>query len=180
MSEAEAYLRIHAARVSRQYPRIVRLLEQGALHFTAIRLLSPCLTPENHEQLLERASGKRKREIELLVAAIAPKPDIPDRTRKLPEPSSRATTRPSAKAASPSGETKQPALSLAAAVTASASDASKAPTAAADVRYSNQPPATDVRDPNPTTFVLEAPRQRGSCKPLSPGRYKVEFMAGQA
>ena len=88
MSESEAYLRIHAARLSRQYPLLVQLLSQGKLHLTAIKLLGPQLTADNHVQLLERASGKGKREIELLVAEIAPKPDIPSRIRKLPESSS--------------------------------------------------------------------------------------------
>jgi hypothetical protein len=74
MSEAEAYLRIQAARLGRQFPLIVQLFANGSLHLTAIKLLGPHLTPENHVQLLERASGKNKREIELLVATLAPRP----------------------------------------------------------------------------------------------------------
>jgi hypothetical protein len=35
--------------------------------------------------VLEQARGKNKREIELLVAALAPKPDVPSQMRKLPE-----------------------------------------------------------------------------------------------
>jgi hypothetical protein len=85
MSEAEAYLRIHAARLGRQFPLIVQLFAQGSLHLTAIKLLGPHLTPDNHVRVLERASGKGKREIELLVAALAPKPDVASRIRKLPE-----------------------------------------------------------------------------------------------
>jgi 5-methylcytosine-specific restriction endonuclease McrA len=41
-------------------------------------------------------------------------------------------------------------------------------------------PVDGARDANRALFALEAPRQRGSLKPLSPGRYKVEFTAGQA
>jgi hypothetical protein len=84
MSEAEAYLRIQAARLGRRFPLVVELLGQGALHLTAIKLLGPHLTLDNHAQLLERARGKRKREVELLVAEIAPKPDVPSRMSKLP------------------------------------------------------------------------------------------------
>ena len=93
MSEAQAYLRIQAARLGRQFPRIVQLLAQGALHLSALRLLGPHLTADNHVDLLERACGKRKREVELLVAEIAPKPDVPNRTRKLPAPRSSRDTR---------------------------------------------------------------------------------------
>ena len=86
MSEAEAYLRIQAARLGRQFPLIVQLFGQGSLHLTAIKLLGPHLTQENHVRVLDQARGKNKREIELLVAALAPKPDVPSQMRKLPEP----------------------------------------------------------------------------------------------
>jgi hypothetical protein len=92
MSEAEAYLRIQAARLGRQFPLILQLFANGSLHLTAIKLLGPHLTVGNHAQLLEQASGKNKREIELIVAAVAPRPDVPSRMRKLPEPSSARVT----------------------------------------------------------------------------------------
>ena len=85
MSEAEAYLRIHAARLGRQFPLIVQLLSQGCLNLTAIKLLGAHLTPDNYVQVLQRASGKSKREVELLVAELAPKPDVASRMRKLPD-----------------------------------------------------------------------------------------------
>jgi hypothetical protein len=85
MTEAEAYLRIQAARLGRRFPLIMQLFAQGSLNLTTIKLLGPHLTAENHVHLLERASGKGKREIELLVAEVAPKPDVPNRMRKLPE-----------------------------------------------------------------------------------------------
>src|SRR4249920_2457342 len=34
MSEAEAYLRIYAARLGRQFPRVVQLFEQGVLNLS--------------------------------------------------------------------------------------------------------------------------------------------------
>jgi hypothetical protein len=83
MSEAQAYLRINAARSGRKFTRILQLVAQGAVHLTAIKLLGPHLRPDNHEQLLECARGKGKREVELLVATLAPKPDVPTRIRKL-------------------------------------------------------------------------------------------------
>jgi len=86
MSEAEAYLRIQAARLGRQFPLVVQLFAEGSLHLTAIKLLGPHLTQDNHVRVLDQARGKNKREIELLVAALAPKPDVPNKMRKLPEP----------------------------------------------------------------------------------------------
>src|ERR1700742_2142514 len=55
MSEAEAYLRIYAARLGRQFPLVFELFAHGALHLTAIKLLGPHLTQDNHVQLLARA-----------------------------------------------------------------------------------------------------------------------------
>src|ERR1700742_3470395 len=81
MSESQAFLRIQAARLGRQFPRVVQMFEEGALHLSAIKLLGPHLTADNHLQLLERARGKGKRKIELLVAELAPKPDVPSRMR---------------------------------------------------------------------------------------------------
>ena len=87
MSEAEAYLRIQAARLGRQFPLIVQLFGQGSLHLTAIKLLGPHLTFDNHVRVLEQARGKNKREIELLVAALAPRHRLTEHatTRQRPD-----------------------------------------------------------------------------------------------
>ena len=85
LSEAEAYLRIAAARASREYPMLLAMLGDGRLHLTGIAKLAPHLTPENRDALLKRATHKSKRQIEGLVAAIAPRPDVPAVMRKLPE-----------------------------------------------------------------------------------------------
>ncbi len=93
MSESAAYLRIHAARLGRRFPLVVELLAQGALNLTTIKLIGPQLTADNHVQVLERARGKRKRDIERLVAELAPQPDVPSHMRKLPDPVSGITIR---------------------------------------------------------------------------------------
>src|SRR5882672_5041394 len=85
LSEAEAYLRISAARASRKHPILLTMLGDGRLHLTAIALLAPHLTRENRERLLERATHRSKRQIEELIAEIAPRPDVPAVMRKLPE-----------------------------------------------------------------------------------------------
>jgi hypothetical protein len=79
MSESEAYLRIHAARVGREFPLVLEMFANGKLHLTAIKLLGSHLTQSNHVHVLERAKFKGKREIELIAAELAPKPDVPSR-----------------------------------------------------------------------------------------------------
>ena len=49
LSEAEAYLRIAAARASREHPILLTMLADGRLHLTAIAKLAPHLTPDNRE-----------------------------------------------------------------------------------------------------------------------------------
>ena len=85
LSEAAAYLRIAAARASRKHPVLLTMLASGRLHLTAIARLAPHLTPENRDRLLERAVHRTKRQVEELVAEVAPRPDVPARVRKLPE-----------------------------------------------------------------------------------------------
>ena len=85
LSEAEAYLRIAAARASREHPRLLAMLADGRLHLTAIAKLAPHLTRENRDGILERATHRSKRQIEEQIAEIAPRPDVPGMIRKLPE-----------------------------------------------------------------------------------------------
>ncbi len=81
-----------------RHPRRPRL---GRVVLTSVRMLSPHLTPENHEAVLARASGRSRREIEALVAELAPRPDVPSSIRKLPgvrppAPTLLSTTAPAA------------------------------------------------------------------------------------
>jgi len=77
LSDAEAYLRIAAARAAREHPMLLAMLADGRLHLTAIGKLAPYLTPENRDRLLERAAHRTKRQVEELVAEVAPRPDAP-------------------------------------------------------------------------------------------------------
>ena len=85
LSEGEGYRRIAAARVSRRYPVILSMLEDGRLHLCGIGVLSKHLKDANYEDLLARATHKTKREIEMLVAELNPKPDVPPTIRKRPQ-----------------------------------------------------------------------------------------------
>jgi len=52
-------------------------LEQGRVHLTGLRLLAPHLTPGNADELLSAAARKSKEDIEQLLAARAPRLDVP-------------------------------------------------------------------------------------------------------
>ena len=84
LSEAESYFRIAVARAARKHPVLLTMLGDGRLHLSGIALLAPHLTDENCESVLARATHKSKRQIEELVAELAPKPDVPPVIRKLP------------------------------------------------------------------------------------------------
>ena len=86
LSEHAAYNRIEAARASRRFPQILERLSDGSIHLTAVRLLAPTFTPENHRTLLDAARHKSKREIEHLLAQLKPQPDVAPCIRKLPAP----------------------------------------------------------------------------------------------
>jgi 5-methylcytosine-specific restriction endonuclease McrA len=72
LSEHAAYNRIIVARAARSFPVILDRLESGSLTLTAVRVLAPLLTEENHQQLLDAAHDKSKCEIEILIAGLRP------------------------------------------------------------------------------------------------------------
>lgn len=82
-AEGAAYKRLSAARTAMRFPVILGMIERGAIHMTAVTVLSRHLTPENHVELLGRAQGKTQRDIELMAAGLAPKPDRKDSVRRL-------------------------------------------------------------------------------------------------
>jgi hypothetical protein len=167
MSESEAYLRIQAARLTRRFPLVMGRIESGELNLTALKLLAPHLTDANCSRLLDRVRGMRKREVELLVVELAPKPDVPERVRQLP------AQKPSARA----GVCVQPALPVQAARASVAAVASEAPAPAVrPVSVQEDVPPT-VTSPQP--FALQPTPARVTTTPLRPGRYKLELTIDQ-
>lgn len=69
-SEQEAYLRMEAARVVRQWPVVLEMLAHGDMTLTNIGLLKPHLTDANHLELLAGARGKSKLEVARQIAAL--------------------------------------------------------------------------------------------------------------
>jgi hypothetical protein len=90
LSEDAASNRIGAARACERFPMILDLLASGEMTLTSVRLLGRHLTPENHQAVLEKAKGRTLKEIDLIVATLAPQPDAPSLVRKLPAPTATA------------------------------------------------------------------------------------------
>ena len=85
MSEDQALKRIQAARAMRRFPLVGTAVEEGRLHLTAVVRLAPHLTVDNVEELVAEASGKSKAEIEVVLARLAPRPDVPERLERVVE-----------------------------------------------------------------------------------------------
>jgi hypothetical protein len=150
LSEAEAYLRIAVARASRAHPMILPMLGDGRLHLSGIAQLAPYLTEGNREALLWRATHRSKRQIEELIAEVAPREDEPPLMRKLPDRPTRPETTPT----TPSGMGRT--------VTPSPVHLAEGPQGSPTL---SRPP--EVVPPLPAPVV----------RPLAPGRYKVQFTA---
>jgi hypothetical protein len=125
------------------------MLAAGAIHLTAVRLLSPHLTPANHREVLDSARGKKKPEIEEIVARLSPRPDVPASVRKLPAP------RPSA---------------------FFPAEAPVAPDESATVPAASEPAAPVPPETGLTAEPLSVPR--AAVTPLSPDRYKLQLTIG--
>lgn len=83
LSDTEAYNRIEVARAVRRFAPILGLLADGSLNVTAVRLLAPHLTPENHAEVLHSARWKKKFEIEEIAARLSPRPEVPLTVRRI-------------------------------------------------------------------------------------------------
>jgi hypothetical protein len=83
LSEDAAYNRVEVASAARKVPALLDCLEAGTLTLTAARRLAPHLTEANAESVLAVAQGKKKREIEQLLATLDPKPDLKPCLREL-------------------------------------------------------------------------------------------------
>jgi 5-methylcytosine-specific restriction endonuclease McrA len=155
LSEAEAYLRITAARAALKHPPLLAMLADGRLHLSGIAKLAPHLTRENEDSLLSRAVHKSKRQIEELLAELAPRPDVPSVLRKLP-----------GRPISPHPE-KAPTVELVL-DGVPASDQAEVPAVELGLGGVPSPDAAPRPVPAPPALV----------QPLSPSRYKVQFTAG--
>jgi len=166
LSEDAACNRISAARACRRFPVILDALASGALSLTSVRMLSPHLTQENHEAVLARASSRSRREIEALVAELAPRPDAPSSVRKLP-----AVTPP---AAVPVSATAPLAIEVKA---TTVTDPGSAPPTNVPAVLRATAPATALPAALPVTALPAA--RRPIVETTSPERYRVQFTIGK-
>jgi 5-methylcytosine-specific restriction endonuclease McrA len=80
-SEGTAGKRIQVLRAARRFPIIFELITERKLSLSSASRLSAHLTEDNHAELFLKANGKSVREVEELVAALSPKPDVRDSVR---------------------------------------------------------------------------------------------------
>ena len=162
LSEHGAYNRIEAARAARKFPAILDLLADGSLNLATLRRLAPHLTAENCDGLFAQATGKSKRDVELLVAGLAPRPDVASSVRKLPT----AVTLSSEAVAQSSEAMMQ--LTEAWSALCDRSKETNAPVAA-------RPPAMPV----PAQAAgIHVPKHT-LVEPLAPERFRVQFTVGK-
>src|SRR3954462_9458137 len=86
LCESTAGRHIAAARVCRSYPQALDQVARGDLHASALSLMKKHLTADNADQLFEQCMRKSTRQVEVLLAAQFPKPDVADLIRRLPTP----------------------------------------------------------------------------------------------
>jgi hypothetical protein len=86
LSEDEAYRRIEVARMARQFPAMLDLLQAGRVSLSALALLKHHIETSNAGELLALVSGVSVRLAKERLAARFPLPHVADGVRKLPTP----------------------------------------------------------------------------------------------
>ena len=82
--KSSAGRRIAVARVCRKYPEAFAHVARGELQLSVLSLLGPHLNPENAAELFEACVRKSCEQVELLLAARFPRPDVREAIRRLP------------------------------------------------------------------------------------------------
>jgi 5-methylcytosine-specific restriction endonuclease McrA len=159
LSEHATYLRLEAARMALRFPAILTALEKGELNLTSIRLLAPHLTAENLDELIPAARHRTRTEVEALLAARYPRPDLPTVIRKLPEKQVRRLAVEALSLELP----RAPGTNLPCA----------SPGAGADVAGTSMSAGFARRVPSPAG-------SRPVIAPIAPERYKMQFTASAA
>ncbi len=164
LAEHAAYNRIEAARLSRRFPAVLDLLADGSLNLSTARLLAPHLRPDNFETLVDQARGRSKREVEVLVAHLAPRPDVAASVRRLPARAHSAVLPGS------SG----PVATVLPAGLAPESEAG------ADIAPYTSPDSPSSSPPEVVATIPDRPAHQPVISPLAPERYRVQFTIGAA
>ncbi len=81
LSESAAGRRLAAAKVCRKFPEVFARVASGDLHLSALCSLAPHVNRENAAELFEVCSRRSARQVEELLAARFPKPEVRDSIR---------------------------------------------------------------------------------------------------
>jgi hypothetical protein len=153
--KSSAGRRIAAARVCRDFPEAFARVANGELQLSVLCALRPHLNAENANDLFTACARKSYEQVEELLAARFPKPDVRDLIRRLP-----ATAVDTPDIGTNQIETE--------------------PTVTRQIALAPAPPSAERALPTVPEFPLERPRPqapRGAVKPLSPDRFSVNFTA---
>lgn len=198
LSEGAAYHRIEAARLARRFPIVLELVADSRVSLTAIAVLARHLNEQNHRALLTEATHKTVRQVEHIVARLAPQPDAPSVIRRLAAPawvSEPGTTVPGLKL--PAHPALTPGMSATSATSEATSEAATSsglasapePAATSGLEYASgataasgpgsAPGTAAASDPGsapatrPTSALLPA-LPRTVIKAIAPERYKLQ------
>ena len=157
-----------------------------------MRLLAPHRRPDNFDALVRVATGKSKREVEVLVACLAPRPDVASSVRKV-----RARVIPLGPAAAAVARTEEAAVAVGTEEGAGAPaavlplvDGCSAPTrfgtASASTRATPftapgapEPSSCAPAAVDPVPAALPRPAEGAIAVPLAPCRYQVQFTVSE-
>jgi len=168
-TEDEASRRIHAARAGGKFPVIFELVARGDVALTAVSRLAPHLTAANHVAVLAEAKGKTLREIDELVARLAPRPDVAPRLVRVPE-------RPA-----PAPQVTQPLVSTESLPLTTSSVSTTAGTTSAPTAFTlTAPPPATVTADRPLVSQPAPVIARARVEPLSPERWALRVTIGAA
>ena len=85
LSRSSSFRRLTAARLLQRFPVVGHHLLDGRLGLTTLVELREVLCAERLDEILGRAAGRCEEEVKALVAALAPRPPVPDLLRRLPD-----------------------------------------------------------------------------------------------
>ena len=153
--KSSAGRRIAAARVCREYPEAFTRVANGELQLSVLCALRPHLNSENARELFAACSRKSYEQVELLLAARFPKPDVRDMIRRLPAGAVVGAPHIGSKEIETQPTGNEPGALLAAVPTEPAS-----------------PPVLQMPSERPGGAA-----GRGAVKPLSADRFSVNFTA---
>jgi hypothetical protein len=157
--------RIAAARVCREFPEAFARVANGELQLSVLCALRPHLNAENANELFAACARKSYEQVEELLAARFPKPDVRDLIRRLP----------SAAVGTPNIGTNRIGTNR-----IGTNRIETKPTETRQIALAPGPLCAELILPTVPELPLEGSRPqapRGALNPLSPDRFSVNFTA---